>query len=253
MSLNAIKEKLAGYRRSVYFPEVCIWDFGPDQSKFAGVPWINAGEPWPACGHCGRPMQLFLQLNLSGLPLTVPGWPERGFVQVFYCTNPETYCEQCGDDAFSPFGKFLCARVLDPADRCEFTDEHPLWNPLQARSIMRWLASDDYPSDTELDVLAPGLLSEAEADLLFEAVKDTQLKVLAEITTTNRTDKLGGWPAWIQGFRPPRCPQCDTRMEYVFQIRSEGNLDYQFGDCGIAHLYHCPNHPRLLGYSWTGC
>ena len=252
MDLAAIKEKLAGYRRPVYFPQAPICDFEPDRSKFAGVPWIDAANPWPACGYCGTPIQLFLQLNLSSLPLTIPGWPQCGFVQIFYCITPETYCEQRGEDAFSPFGKFLCARLIDPTDRCELPEEYPRWNNLQARTIYGWVASEDYPSDTEPEVLAPGLLSEPEADLLFEAVKETQLTALRDIGITNRVDKLCGWPSWVQGFRPPRCPQCDTRMEYVFQLRSQGNLAYQFGDCGIAHLYRCPSHPRVLGYKWTG-
>ena len=48
MDLAAIKEKLAGYRRPVYFPQAPICDFEPDRSKFAGVPWIDAANPWPA-------------------------------------------------------------------------------------------------------------------------------------------------------------------------------------------------------------
>src|SRR5262249_51261787 len=114
MDLRAIEQKLAAFRRTAYVPKVLDRDVGPDQSKFAGVAWINAGAPWHPCGYCGKPMQLFLQLNLSELPMRFENWPERSFVQVFYCTTEETYCEQVGKDAFSPFGKFQCARLVEP-------------------------------------------------------------------------------------------------------------------------------------------
>ena len=63
MDLRVIEQKAAAYRRIAYVPRVVDRDVGPDQSKFAGVAWINQGEPWPACGHCGKPMELFLQLR----------------------------------------------------------------------------------------------------------------------------------------------------------------------------------------------
>ena len=132
MDLGAIKQKLKNHRRTAYTPIVVDGDLGPERSKFAGIAWINAGEPWPACGYCGKPMQMFLQLRLQELPTKISGWPERGLLQVFYCTTKATYCEEKGDDAFQPFGKFLCTRILELSDRCAFTDASPIDNPLPA-------------------------------------------------------------------------------------------------------------------------
>jgi hypothetical protein len=242
MDLWVIKQKLAAHRRTAYVPRVVGREVLPDQSKFAGVAWINEGDTWPACGYCGKPMQLLLQLSLSELPVRFEGWPERGFVQVFYCTVEETYCEQAGKDAFSPFGKFLCARVLNPTNRCAFTSS-PVENPLPAKGIVGWEGQDDYPSWEEVNAIAPGLLSEEDVAQLGGEHK----------LPTLWADKLGGWQVGPQGVRRPLCPECGLRMTYFFQIGDRDNLDYMFGDCGIAHLFRCEAHPHTLGFEWEGC
>jgi uncharacterized protein YwqG len=252
MNLDVIKQKLANHRRSAFTPVTVEGELGPDQSKFGGVAWINEGEAWPVCGYCGKPLQLFLQLDLSGLPMTLPGWPAQGFVQVFYCTTSKTYCDQCGDDAFSPFGQFLCARLLERTGGCKFTDTTPVDNPLPVKSITGWRKMDDYPAPAELDALAPGLTTDEEAGYLFDVIEQSDAGSAGESPTTIRGDKLGGWPMWLQNPHNPTCPECASVMEYVVQISSNGNLDYMFGDCGIAHLHRCSKHPRVLGFSWAG-
>jgi hypothetical protein len=240
MDLRAIEEKLAPYRRTAYAPNVIPGDLEPDQSKFAGVAWINEGDAWPACGYCGKPMQLFLQLNLGELPLRFEGWPERGFVQVFHCTTRDAYCDQKG--LFSPFGKFLCVRLLLPAQHSAFTSS-PVDDPLPPKWIGEWLPRDDYPRPEEVEEMAPGLLTEEE---LSRLVGRHRLATFAG-------DKLGGWQVGPQGIRRPRCPECGLRMTSVFQIGDRDNLDYMFGDCGIAHLFRCDAHPSTLGFKWEGC
>lgn len=251
MNLETIQRKLAAFRLSAFVPQCVDGDLGPAHSKFAGVAWINAGEAWPVCEYCKKPMQLLLQLSLSELPSSVPGWPAQGFAQVFYCTTEKTYCEQRGEDAFSPFGKFLCARVLERGGSPQFT-ETPVENPLPARSITGWQSKDDYPAPAELGDVAPDVLSEEEADGLFDLIIQASDGDEEVEPTTLPGDKLGGWPMWLQDPHHPECPECSAPMEYVAQIRSNGNLDFNFGDCGIAHLHRCSKHPQVLGFSWAG-
>jgi len=66
-------------------------------------------------------------------------------------------------------------------------------------------------------------------------------------------DKLGGWPRWIQAAAWPLDPVSGTRMDLVFQIDSEKNLPYMFGDAGIGHVTESPDNPDTLGFGWACC
>ena len=49
-------------------------------------------------------------------------------------------------------------------------------------------------------------------------------------------EKLGGWPMWVQSVEYPSCPECGAEMTLLFQIDSERNLPYMFGDVGCGHI-----------------
>ena len=68
MPHEEITAKIAAHRRTAYIPNVEKGDGPAGGSKFSGVPYLAAGESWPACGNCGRPMQLFVQLAADELP-----------------------------------------------------------------------------------------------------------------------------------------------------------------------------------------
>jgi uncharacterized protein YwqG len=40
-------------------------------------------------------------------------------------------------------------------------------------------------------------------------------------------------------------------MSLVFQIDSNDNLDYMFGDVGCSHVTQCKNHPHQLTIAWA--
>jgi hypothetical protein len=40
-------------------------------------------------------------------------------------------------------------------------------------------------------------------------------------------------------------------MQMVFQINSEGNLPYMFGDSGRGHITQCPQHKDELAFAWA--
>jgi uncharacterized protein YwqG len=42
-------------------------------------------------------------------------------------------------------------------------------------------------------------------------------------------------------------------MALVFQLDSEDNLDFMFGDSGVAHVTQCPQHPDIVALAWACC
>lgn len=40
-------------------------------------------------------------------------------------------------------------------------------------------------------------------------------------------------------------------MELLFQIASEENLPYTFGDVGVGHVTQCPAHRERLAFGWA--
>src|SRR5262249_35323429 len=85
--MPGLRPWLESHRRHAWLP-LCEDGDGPAvASKFAGTPWLAPGERWPHCGSCGRPMDLFLQLDLSGLPRELGGRFGGGLLQFFYCRH----------------------------------------------------------------------------------------------------------------------------------------------------------------------
>lgn len=39
----------------------------------------------------------------------------------------------------------------------------------------------------------------------------------------------------------------------LFQIDSNTNLPYMFGDVGCGILTYCPEHPDVLAFGWDCC
>src|SRR5262245_42089920 len=68
-------------KRSAWKPVVKKGDGDLTSSKFSGVPWLAAGEAWPTCSACAKPLQLFLQLDLDELPAELKGRFGKGLLQ----------------------------------------------------------------------------------------------------------------------------------------------------------------------------
>ncbi|HEY7328275.1 MAG TPA: DUF1963 domain-containing protein [Gemmataceae bacterium] len=63
-----------------------------------------------------------------------------------------------------------------------------------------------------------------------------------EIAISQPRDKLAGWPYWIQNVEYPSCPRCGQQMIHVFQVDSEDNIPFMFGDSGCGNITQCPEH-----------
>ena len=228
---------ILGLRRSAWLPVVEAKPGLPTASKFGGIPYLRAGESWPTCQHCGEPMPLFLQLNLTELPEALRGEFGDGLLQLFYCTNGGASCEsEC--DTFFPFteGKFV--RVVLPA-----ADAPPPAIPdaialFPEQRIIGWEEVEDYPDSQE--ALEQGI-----------EYTDREWEQLIEADFPHSGDKLSGWPHWIQGIEYPRCRICQTPMQLVFQLDSNDHLSFMFGDMGCGHLTQCPEHKTEVTFAWA--
>lgn len=230
--------KVAPFRRDAWHPDVVEGDGDALASKFSGRPWLRRGEGWPACGNCGRPLQLFVQLNARDLPPEGARVLGGGMVQLFYCTREEPLCEvEC--EAFLPGAKSTLVRWIAPAELADGATAEPPPEMFPPRRIVAWRKSDDYPNWEELGDLGV-TLDDGESEALGDRFPSPG-------------DKLLGWPFWVQGVEYPHCPDCGRRMELLFQLDSEDNLPYMFGDSGAGHVTRCPDHPHRLAFGWACC
>lgn len=225
--------RLDPYRRPCWIPQAEDGDGAVQASKFSGVAALLPGESWPACPNCSQPMQLFLQLHAADLPdgFAAP-WGE-GILQFFYCTTSKPCCEvQC--KAWDPFSHSTLLRIV-PATAGSSATQLPA-TALPARHIAGWERQDDLPSGEELRSFGFSLEEEEE---------------ISESDYSRKGDKLAGWPFWLQSMEYPECPECGAGMKLLFQIDSNGNLDYMFGDAGCGHLTYCEKHPHVLAFGWA--
>jgi hypothetical protein len=181
-------------------------------------------------------MQLFVQLAGDDLPAEARTRIAPGeIVQLFYCTREDPHCESVCD-AWAPHSRSTLLRLVVPVDGQADGPVVPE-DMFLATRIVAWTAGDDYPNFEELDDRGV-TLTDADLDTLGESFP-------------RFGEKLLGWPAWVQGVEYPECRQCGRRMELLFQIDSEHDLPFMFGDSGVAHVTQCAEHRAELAFGWA--
>lgn len=254
--VNKLEPWRARHRRPAWKPVVEAGDGPATASKFCGTPWTGPDAPWPNCGHCRQPLQPFLQLDLDDLPAELGQPFGTGLLQLFYCVRDE--CQGYG--GWEPFGDDLSrVRVVHPTGtEPNTTLPHPVGS-FPAKRIVGWERFLDLPKPEEhrelglkyvYDHKAGTVRLECEGlGLVFENVRDPNLA--ENIANSSLGDKLAGWPAWVQNVEYPSCPQCGRRMSLVFQVDSEHNVPFMFGDAGCGHVTQCPEHKEVVAFAWA--
>lgn len=234
--MDLIPASIEPFMRSAFLPKASEGEGVITASKFSGKPWLNLNEHWPVCQHCGKPMQLFLQLNLDSLPESIQGEFGTGLLQLFYCTSTEPDCSvEC--EAWLPFAKSVQVRVVQP-DIEKLDIEIPTSeNYFPPKQIVGWEEIQDYPHPEEGTELGIDLTDDEWNDISSEY--------------PHSGDKLSGWPCWVQGIEYPNCPVCNQRMRLVFQLDSENNLPFMFGDVGCGHITQCKTHLTQVAFGWA--
>ncbi|WP_442510523.1 DUF1963 domain-containing protein [Novipirellula sp. SH528] len=232
MFADTVREKLKRHARETYVAKLKRGGGSPAASKIGGVPWLDTADDWPLCGHCDNPMQFLFQLNLEETSRLTCGPSGTGLFQVFYCTTSDTYCDELGDDPFSPYGMHLCARHYRPKADSAAVKKPRSANSLKPKTIVEWSATTEYPSYEDAIKLKGVSFTDEETN--FICLEDDSLTQMGE--------KLGGWPGFIQGADYPACPTCSQPMKFVFQLASFGSR--------IAFLFRCSKHRSTLAFSW---
>ncbi len=227
------------YVRRAYLPQTEDASFGSG-SGFGGVPHLAADIDHPACPNCGRPMPLLAQLAIDALPADARPSGE-GLLQAFYCDDapqgdPNAPCE-VDLEGWRPFSRASVVRLVpasgdgSPARQ----GKHP------ARRVVGWdVVERDLPGWEEAEALGIEY-----GDDVIAAFDDTDTPLTAQC------DKLGGWPAWVQGVDYPDCPRCGQQMHLVLQIDSEDHVPVMFGDMGTGHVTQCRAHSDVLAFGWA--
>lgn len=228
------------YSRKAWRPRTEFGRGEATDSRYGGTPWLASGESWPVCGHCRRPFQLLLQLNLGHLPE-----PEgQGLIQLFYCTNREAGCED------------LCEahRPESPANLIRLVYPQLEARPAPLRQLREGLVHFTERRIVGWRELPPELPWFDEAWDLLEAhgtqVDEIWQEELDIMPDPAQGDKFGGWPRWIRDVDYPHCPKCGCQQELMFQLAGD-HLPLRFGDDGCAWITRCPDHPDQLAFGWA--
>jgi uncharacterized protein YwqG len=252
----ALEPWLAKQSRPAWKPIVEQGDGAAIVSKFGGAPWIGPEAPWPECGLCKKPLPLFLQLDLGDLPKELGQRFGIGLLQLFYCTRDD--CQGCG--GWAPFADDLSrVRVVQPNGPSMTTSVEQPVGQFTAKKIVGWSRFFDLPKPCEHDELGlkytydfdAGTLRLQCAELKFDLTNPINDCPAEEIANSKLGDKLAGWPAWIQEVEYPNCPRCERRMVHVFQVDSEHNIPFMFGDAGCGHITQCPDHKEIVAFGWA--
>jgi uncharacterized protein YwqG len=204
------------------------------------------------------PLQLFLQLNVNDLPEELGQRFGTGLLQLFYCIRNE--CQ--GNGGWEPFADDLSrVRVVQPAGDSLNTSVPEQEARFPAKRIVGWTEFIDLPMPCEHDELGlkytyefdSGTLRLECPELEFDLTQPMNECPAEEIAVSQPKDKLAGWPFWIQNVEYPSCPQCGRRMVHVFQVDSEDNIPFMFGDAGCGHITQCPEHKEVVAFGWACC
>lgn len=241
-------KKIERLRRKTWKPMVKKGDKRLTASKFSGTPYLLSGEEWPLCRNCKRPMQLFVQLNIAELPEEFKGLSEMrdGLLQMFYCISMNPPCAiDC--EAYNPFSKSSLLRMVKIADGGTSSaigklpsDKAQAKKYFPAKTINGWKEMEDYP-----------MYSEIKKHSIFFSKEEE--KLFQSMDFPAQGEKLYGWPYWVQDIEYPDCPLCGKKMWFIFQVDSQDNLPYEFGDSGCGHIFQCSEHRQTLAFGWECC
>ena len=187
----------------------------PAASWFGRVRLALPHETWPVSG--GKPMLPLAQFNLAEMPYRPENLSDIALITVFIDGDELPYETKNGDGwllrAYHTMERLVPTQDQAPDSHIE---PHPL----------RWELIEDYPTaDEASDLGVPDLMNE------------DQDEGYAELFECQQGTKIGGWPFGAQGtveWRPS--DRHAFEPEYVFQIDSEGEARWMWGDAGFGYF-----------------
>ena len=255
---NALKQRIADFARP--FARILPDEEGEVKSTSSyvgGYPFMPAGRnlDFPH-DKSDRPLIFLCQINFSELPEGIPDVPTSGLLQ-WFVEDDELYGLSFEEDATGQEG--LVVRWFSEEDleqgssstpydsvpgpvKGEFDWDSPLLSvfptAVKFRREVGIPSTEDYVDNMFKQDDAEALLDtyEGEEIYLMEAlaVKYRYPEAVA------RGDKVGGYPALVQGDPRYRYPDKESSRLMV-QLDSEFNTFTMWGDMGAAELYGIPD------------
>jgi predicted DNA-binding WGR domain protein len=182
-----------------------------------GRPIMAEGQKWPTCSGCGENLSLFLQFDIE--PDMGLGFIPGSHLLVFNCAR-------CDGMAMIVPNKKLPKEWLSPD------------NPQTYRVILNRPAAREAIFPADPTVLEQLITFKREDEKLNEAMEDDEDDEEDEQTRRFREEepprgrggfKVGGIPARIQGWMPPRC-NCGAPLGFIFQVPLSGPTGWKSRD-----------------------
>jgi hypothetical protein len=229
--ITLLKRRMSPAKRFTFLPRTSERPRKRTVSHFGGDPWLPPEDPWPTCPNCGTSQTLLLQLDLSTLPEQWRTPEDTGLLQLFYCLACRPH---------APFAPQQTVRIWPVDGETLHLSERPSpGEHFPARYITTWRREPDYPVREAHD---PG-------NACYLPKLDAPATLIRRLN--HATDKLGGWPHWIQDADYPRVPQEEHPLDrLVMQLTSGGNLPWTWGDNGIGYLVRSATRPGLMTFFW---
>jgi hypothetical protein len=178
-----------------------------------------------------------------------------GLLQLFYCVE-----DDCGANGWEAFSSGKIVRVVFPADEpgAERSIADVAREPHPTRWITDWNGVTDHPHPEDHRDLGVTYAFDVRSKTVHVSCPSLDIDVgglpmstPSKLSTALPGDKLAGWPAWVQGAEYPSCPRCGRAMQLVFQVESEKNIPFMFGDTGTGHVTQCPVHTDTVTFAWA--
>lgn len=175
------------------------------EDQFGGIPPGITEKSWPRCKDCQQPQQFLFVLHAhpERLPLK-----KAAALAVFMCEGEvsggscATYEPGSGANAVLLLSREALAQ---PALKQAPAGKQGTPQPLARRGFSYREKLEIEPADEE--------------------------------NSDNNTDKVGGYPGWLQGAEFQKCRKCKKRMRFVAQLHDQRELN--FGDMGEGYLFVC--------------
>jgi hypothetical protein len=185
---------------------------GADASWFGRINLHLPDENWPF--YYGEPMIPLCQLNLTEVPYLPALLSDVALITIFISSFEFLPVDE-------PNGKGWELRAYSSYEGLVEIKDAPIYETIKPFPIVWDFIEADYPSQYSL----PSSLQFGDLDFDDERFPN------------HYQSKLGGWPSLIQGpiFWAPK-NRHPSNPEYVFQINSEREVGWMWGDLGIGYF-----------------
>jgi uncharacterized protein YwqG len=205
-------------------------------THFGGKPYFEAGEEWPVCSKCEKPLTFIAQIDPAAGFHRKP--VDIGLFTFFYCHD----CFPWGLSDEEK-GQWAVRFYRSPSfARCtpQQPPSAPEWSTRPCFAAVESVVV--YPKWDEIDYWSKeaGEAAERGNDESPWEEYDETVKALGGLTDFATT--VGGYACWVQSEEIFDCGICGRRLELLAQIDSESEAGLGWGDAGLVYLFFCREH-----------